>query len=112
MQCPHCQHELFKESECYIPSNKFHPGHRTIYNLHCLNCDHYFAENWDELHYYSFLATSREGKRVRKMRKHAQARYTPTIVKAPAYCLLNYHKPIRIPKDFHAMWLQMREEQR
>jgi predicted nucleic-acid-binding Zn-ribbon protein len=117
MQCPHCKHELFKESECYKPGNKRpsyleRNGHRSIYNLHCLNCDHYFVENWNELHYYSFEATSRVGRKIRRLRELAQARYTSPVIKAPAYCLLNHHKPIRIPADFHAMWLQMREEQR
>jgi len=112
--CPVCAHILLRESPPLYSGGKRIERPRTarIYNLHCLNCDHYFAENWYEFNFYSFESSSRSGKSLRTIRRNAEAKHSAPLAKTPPYCLVNYHKPMPIPKDFHELWLRYKAEEK
>jgi hypothetical protein len=113
--CPHCAHSLLRESlPLYYNGTRISSlGSPPRYNLHCLNCDHYFIENWREFNYYNFESSSRVGKPLRRMRRQAAAKHrSPVLANSPPYCLVSYHRPMPIPRDFHEMWLRYKAEEK
>lgn len=111
--CPLCKTAYMARESIpkYFNGQKTWANNCKLFNLHCWRCDNYFIENWHEFNYYSLESTMRRGPSLRRQRRKVREGYEIGSKSAP-YCLIRYHQPFPIPRDFHEMYVRFREAQR
>jgi hypothetical protein len=109
--CPLCKTSYLARESISKYGQKTYTNNGKLFNLHCWRCDNYYIENWRELNYFSFESTMRRGPSLRRERRKIREGHEIGTQSAP-YCLIRYHKPFPIPRDFHEMYVRYREAQR